>query len=508
MSRKNARSGASLALVTLLCCAAQAVRAGETTQVTADLTVENDYDSNVTYSENNPRGSAITIVRPELKIENQGTLGHANLDAWLSDHTFWDQSELDGTDRGVGGDIDRAILPRLSIFGSGSYQRIAPHSEIRGPENVTIVSPPGLPSEPVITPGQLIEGAVPTADVGQGQLGARYLLTPLSKLSVSGGPYSIDYVGSGSTSSGLRDREGYFADLTLDHSLSATDALSFSVDASSTNFSDVPIGTAPIQDPLNPHEQQISSGSTQSDLLSFSMGWNRTWNELWTTSVSIGGRRLESQTIGASEALTRVAPNPFTGQVTSFTDFVKTDTDAVGPGWIGGLSIQRLLPRGLVAASYTRETRSTSSLAASNVDVDVLSLIYKWRLAEYVTFTATGGYEHYESADKFPQFEPATYIPGSFNPITGPVYSCPAGMLVESGSGFGKTGQCQINTNSRLSSELWTATARLDWQLRKRLSTFVVLRWVNRSGDPQLFGNPYDKWNVGLGFTYAFALDF
>jgi len=40
------------------------------------------------------------------------------------------------------------------------------------------------------------------------------------------------------------------------------------------------------------------------------------------------------------------------------------------------------------------------------------------------------------------------------------------------------------------------------------LSTFVVLRWVNRSGDPQLFGNPYDKWNVGVGFKYDFALDF
>ena len=508
MSRKNGRSGASLALVAFLCCAAPVARAGETTQITTDLTVENDYDSNVLYQEHNPHGSAVTIVRPEIHIDNHGTLGHANFDAWLSDHTFWSQSELDGTDRGVGGDVDRTIFPRLSIFGNGSYQRIAPHSEIRGPETVTIVNQPGQPGEPVISPGQLIEGAVPTADVGQGQAGSRYLLTPLSKLSISGGPYSINHIGTTAAHSGLRDRDGYFADLTLDRTLSANDGLSFSVDANTTNFSDVVIGNAPIQNPIDPHSIPISSGATESDLLSFSVGWNRTWNELWTTSLSVGGRRLESSTTGAFEPTTRIAPNPGSGQVSAFTDFVKTDTDAVGPGWIGGLSVQRLFARGVLAASYSRETRSTSSVSASNVDVDVVSLTYKWRLAEYVTFTTTGGYEHYQSADKFPQFAPATYVPGSFNPITGPVYLCGAGTLIESGSGLGKSGQCQIDTNSKLKSELWTATSRIDWQLRKRLSTFVVLRWVNRSGDPQLFGNPYDKWNVGVGFKYDFALDF
>ena len=63
MSRKNGRSGASLALVAFLCCAAPVARAGETTQITTDLTVENDYDSNVLYQEHNPHGSAVTIVQ-------------------------------------------------------------------------------------------------------------------------------------------------------------------------------------------------------------------------------------------------------------------------------------------------------------------------------------------------------------------------------------------------------------------------------------------------------------
>jgi len=508
LSRKNARSGASLALATLLCCAAPLARAGETTQVLADLTVENDWDSNVFYKETNPTSSVITIVRPELMLDNRGSLGHVTLDAFLASHTFWEQSELDGVDRGIGGDVDRTIFPRLSVFGNGSYQRIAPHAEIRGPESVTFVTQPGQPAQPVITPGELVEGAVPTADVGQGQAGFRYLLTPLSKLSISGGPYSIQYLGSGPSNSGFRDREGYFADLTLDHSLSATDSLSFAIDASTTQFSSVTAGSAEVLDPENPHVVSVSTGSTASDLQSFSIGWNRTWNERWTTSLSVGARRLDSRTTGALQETTRVAPDPGSGQPVPFTDFVKTDSDSVGPGWIGGLSIQRLFARGALALSYSRETRTTGSLAASNVDVDSVSLTYKWRLAEYVTWTTTGGYEHYLSADRFPEILPAQYVTGSFNPVSGPEFSCSSGTLVESGSGVNKSGQCEINANSRLQSDLWTATTRVDWQLQKRLSTFVVLRFVNRSGDPALFGNPFDKWNVGFGFHYDFALDF
>ena len=48
--------------------------------------------------------------------------------------------------------------------------------------------------------------------------------------------------------------------------------------------------------------------------------------------------------------------------------------------------------------------------------------------------------------------------------------------------------------------------ARVDWQLRKRLSTFVVLRYGDRNGDEQLFGQNYNKYNVGVGFRYDYSL--
>jgi hypothetical protein len=506
LSRKNVRSGASLALLALLCCAAPAVRAGETTEITTDLTVENDYDSNILFKENNPRGSAITIVRPEIHLDDHGTLGHVNLGGYLSSHTFWEESELDGVDRGVSLDFDRTLLPRWSVFGSGSFQRIAAHDEIRGPATVSVSNEPGVPTEPVLQPGQLVEGAVPNVDLGQGQFGFRYLLSPRSKLSLSAGPFLIDYLSSPSLPhSGFRDRDGYFANLTLDRSLSSVDSLSFSLDANTTNFNNVFIGVAPSQNPNGAPPIPINTGTTESDLQSFSVGWNRTWNELWTTSISLGARRLETVTRNQLQQATRLAVTP--SGVTAFADFVETDSDNVGPGAIGAVSIQRLFSRGLIAASYSRETRTTSSVSASNVNVDAASLTFKWRLAEYVTFSANGDYEHYESADKIAEVQPAQFA--SFNPITGAEFSCNSGFqLSVTGSGLGAVGQCVGSARSKLTSDLWTASARVDWQLRKRLFTFAVLRFTDRSGDPALFGNPYDKWNVGVGFRYDYAWDF
>jgi len=506
LSRKNAHSGASLALVALLCSAAAAVRAGETTQITTNLTVEQDWDSNVFYKEKDPNSSALTIVRPALTIENHGTLGHFIVNGWVSDHTFWDEHDLDGTDRGVGGDLDRQLLPRLWIFGSGSYQRIQAHDEIRGPTQVSIGGEsPGVPGQPVITPGQLVEGAVPTLDLGQGQLGLRYLLSPLNKLSLSGGPYTITYLPTPSVPpSDLRDRNGWFANLTLDHTLDPLDTLSFSIDANSTEFADTELNPFTVADPSNPHTVPLTTGTTDSDLQSFTVSWGRSWSELWSTNVALGVRRLETQNMGQPQVITRVAPNPAAGTVTPFVDITTASSDDVGPGLIGALSLQRTLSRGNVVLSYSRETRTTSSVATSNVNVDTVSLQYHWRLAEYVTFTAYGAYEHFTSANHFPEIQPATYVADSFNPITGPEFTCAQGSLVETGSGADKGGQCELSAHNRLQSNLWNTWARIDWQLQKRLATFVVLRFNDRSGDPALFGNPYDKWNVGVGFHYDY----
>lgn len=191
-----------------------------------------------------------------------------------------------------------------------------------------------------------------------------------------------------------------------------------------------------------------------------------------------------------------------------FVDFVPADFSDTGPGVVGELSIQRLLPRGTAGLSYTRETRTSSSLFASDVNVDTFALAYIHHLAPRVTFTLRGSYEHYESANDNALLLPAAYVPGSFNPITGPEFVCSSGSLIKTGQGINTTGQCQNTNRSALRSDSWSGVARIDWQLYRRLSTFATLRYQDRNGDVLLFGQNYDRFFVSIGFHYDYALGF
>src|SRR5262249_522099 len=142
---KNARSGASagLALAALLIVLAPAARGGEKDELHAQVVVEQDYDSNIfslPSNDKNLTGRPLTVVRPSRGWENNGTLGRIYLDGWLNSRTYWDESDLSGVDRGAGGGFDRTVLPRFSVFGDGSYQRVAPHAEIFAPADISFVT--------------------------------------------------------------------------------------------------------------------------------------------------------------------------------------------------------------------------------------------------------------------------------------------------------------------------------------------------------------------------------
>jgi hypothetical protein len=504
---KNAPSGGSLAAVALLCCAALVARAGEKTELHTSVEVEQDYDSNIFYDNNNEVDSGITIIRPSLSLENHGTLGHTKLYGFISEHIYTADSVLNGFDRGFGGDLERKILPRTTIFANGSYQRLASHLEIRGPD---IVVTPGagspVPGESIVEPGELIEGATPDVDLAQGTFGMRQDLTPRLQLVLSGGPFSIDYLEDHQGLNTLRDRSGWFGGATFQYALTPIDQMSLELQGNSTDFADAfSQNPFPVNDPTNPHSVNINTGETTSDQQSLTLGWTRSWSELWSTTVAVGGRRLHTRTTDALRPLTRVSVSQF--GIVPFVDFVPVEFDDTGPGVVGELSVTRLLPRGQLALSYTRETRTTSSLFASDVNVDTVALGWIHRLSSRVTFTLRGSFEHYTSVNDNVQFVPATFD-GAINPITGPEYSCPAGFLLTSGTGIDKTGQCQVDNRSSLNADSYNVVARLDWQLRKRLSTFVLLRYGDRNGDEALFGPNYDKYNVGIGFRYDYTLGF
>jgi hypothetical protein len=514
---KNARSGVSLALALLLLVPLFA-RAGEKAEIRPAILIEQDYDSNIFSVPNNDpilKGSPVTIIRPSLNFEDWGTLGGYSFNGWLSSHTYWNESALSGVDRGVSGSLDRTILPRFSLFGTGSYQRVAPHAEIHAPNEVSFVTPPGQNPEPIVSPGQLIEGSVPLIDLAQGEFGGRYLLTPRDKLSLSGGPYLIDYLKTELGRTDLRDRDGYFVRLSWDHNLTAIDKLTTELNVTNTNTDNADFAVVQVQDVLNPHSATINTGQDISNQQAFTIAWERNWSELWLTHFEIGVRRLESITKNANRQISRVGPcvsstcTPDSLGLAAFTDFQSERFDSVGPGIVGGLTIRRVLPRGRAELSYQRETRTTSSLFSSDVNVDTAALAYVHNLSSRAKFTLTGTFEHYQTVNDAPVIRGAAYVPDSFNPISGPEFECASGgKLVVGGSGANKHGQCQFADSTALASDAYYGEARLDWQLRKRLATFLAFRYTQRTGDVLLFGPAYNKYNVGIGFTWDYTFGY
>lgn len=521
MSPKNAPSGASLALaVVALLCAPLAARAADETRLEADVVVEQDWDSNIYATKDHETGSLVTIVRPSLHFANIGELGFFRVNGWLSSHSYWEESKLNGVDRGASLDFDQKLTPRFSLFGSGSLLYFADHNEIR--ENGTVTSDED--GQPIVTPGEIIEGNVPDVTIDQGIGGVRYALTPLTDLSLSGGPYSVSYGESAAGGTENRDRGGWSAELSLDHQLTPIDEISFDLNATSTDNEDVVFATEAfeVRPPLGsqPGSQlvDLETGKSISEQQSLTVGWKRQWSPVWSTNLAVGARRLHTEVNGASGVGTQVIIVPplcipflgcTVGGPTPSATATKSDFDDTGPGVVGELHLTRSFLRSSLDLGYSRVTRSTSSAVTSDVDVDTFSLVYTHLLAERVTLRLSGNYELYESANDSPSLVPAEYIVGSVDiDSRRPRYWCPnGGKRVVTGSGVAKVGQCETSEDNALHSQTLGLTARIDWQLRKRLGTFAVFRYFDRSGDEELFGNDYNKVNFGVGFRYFYDLD-
>src|SRR5262249_17384290 len=160
------------------------------------------------------------------------------------------------------------------------------------------------PGQEVITPGQLIEGSVPEVDLGQGEFGVRQELTPRLQLSVSGGPFEIDNLEDHQGLNTLRDRSAWFAGPTLDYQLTPLDHVSLPLQATGPGLSGASIhAPTEVQDPTDPHEGHVNTGKTLSEQQSLTIGWTRSWSEVWSTTFAIGGRRLHTKTTDALRPL-------------------------------------------------------------------------------------------------------------------------------------------------------------------------------------------------------------
>ena len=464
-SPKNALSGASLALAALLCAALPA-RAGDRTVLRPMLDVEQNWDSNILNQNNSGdiEGGLVTRVSPALWIENTGELGHARLGLTAVAREVWRESNLSGIDGLAHGDFERKLTPRLSVFGNGLLDHYSGYDAIgdTGPGNQG---------------GQPILAQQPAWNRDQIEGGFSYFFTERlsARLSGSAGRINYESINTGPSTEGYyRDRSLYGAQSALLYQLTALDQVSAGVDLDDTSY------------------QNLGFGTNDSDIWSAYLGWARSWTQAWSTKATLGFRVLDTtqKDVPQQGTLSNFFPVPLPAK--SFSNS--------GTGLIGSLSILRAFARGSIELSYDRDTRSTGGAGKTNFNIDSFTLAWTQRLAERVRLKLSGNYSLYDSVtNEAPNYRPQ-------DTSVGP---CPSGGVPTPISEFLPgipVFQC-VGGSATEKREYTTLVGRIEWQMRRTLSAYVVARYYKSLTD-QTFGSrdvtseDLDKYMFGAGFRY------
>jgi len=473
-SPKNALSGASLALVAIL-CAPLSGRAADKTVLRPMLDVEQGWDSNIFNDQNDQQGSLVTRVSPGLWIENSGELGSARLGLTAVGRNVWRESQLSGIDGLARGDFDRKLTPRLSVFGDGLLEHYSGYDEIA--EGGSTTQPGGLP-------GEVILGEQPSWARDQIGGGFSYLLTERLSLRLSGsaGRVNFERVDARRTSEGyFRDRTMFGARSMLVYQLTALDQVLLDIDLDNTSY------------------QDVGTGTNDSTIWSSQVGWTRNWTQFWSSTAKIGVRSLDTTQDNVPQSGTAiVGPVPLAAK--SFSNS--------GTGLIGSLSIRRAFARSAIEFSYDRDTRSTGGRGRTNFDIDSFTLSWTQRLAERVKLTFSGNYSLYHSVtDEIPSY--AARLSGSS--ISCPLGGAPQVVAFIDILGPRPVYQC-FGGSSEEKREYTTVTGRLEWQLRRRLNAYVTARYYLSTTDQTLGSGSsiqtedLDKFTCGVGFRYYYDL--
>lgn len=433
------------------------------------LDVEQGWDSNIYNASEDAQGSLVTRISPSLWLENQGELGNARLGLIGIGRSVWEDSQLSGIDGLARGNFDRKLTPRLTLFGDGYLEHYSGYDEID--------------SDGLNQGNQPIRGEQPSWKRDRIGGGFSYLLTERLSTSLSGSTGRVNYesIDSATVSDGYyRDRSLYDGRWALTYQLTAHDQLGLSVDFDDTSY------------------QNLGTGTNDSAIWTYEAGWTRSWTQFWSTTARVGFSSLDAEQNDVPQTGTSAFNTPVSlGQ----SDFSSSST-----GLVGSLSLRRVFPRSALELGYERSTQSTGGSGRTNFDVDSFTLSWTQRLAERVKLTLTGNYQIYQNAvDETPSYAASLF--------TG-TPSCAIGgepRVVATGTIFGIPNipiyQC-FGASSDETRHYTTLVGRLEWQLRRTLSTYAVARYYATTTDQKIGGRSeietedLDKFTFGVGFRY------
>jgi len=478
-SPKNAPSGAriraGLALAALLCAALPAQAADET-YLRPMIDVEQSWDSNIYNDSEGEQSSLITTISPGLWFENRGELGYARAGVTARGRNVWEESDLTGIDLLTRGDFEHKLTPRLALFGDGLYDRYSGYDQI---------SDAGSPADP----GNVLLEEQPRWVRDNLGAGFRYLLTERLSYTLRGYAGRVNYDSSDVGNTGVFN-EGYYRDRTQ---LGGSTRLLYQLTAHDQVMLDVGLDETEYQD--------LGAGTNESSIWNSEIGWSHTWTQFFSSTAKIGFSSTDSEQTGVPQFATCEAfgrPVTCPGGSSSRTLIGESDFSTSGSALIGTLSLRRVFARGFLELAYNRSTRSTGGSGRTDFDIDSFTLSFSHRLAERVRLTLTGNYSAYHSvSDDVPNYAPlngvcrlgGTKVPlGFFPPFTAVV-------------------QC-VGGSSEEKRHYTTLVGKLEWQLRRRLSSYVTATYNTSKTDQELgnFGDvttqDLDKFTVATGFRW------
>jgi hypothetical protein len=386
------------------------------------------------------------------------------------------------------------VTPRLTLLGNGYLEHYSGYNEIDA-GGLNQGNQPILSEQPAWN-RDLLGG------------GFRYLLTERLSWTLSGSAGRVNYesLNSPSISQGsYRDSTELLGRSALLYQLTALDQVSLNVDYDNTSY------------------QNLGTGTNDSDIWSSEVGWTRSWTQAWTTTAKIGLSSLDATQNGVPQGggysfygLCQ-GPNGLEFPCRRVQSLGQTDLSNSSTGAIGSLLVRRVFARSSLDFQYERDTRSTGGAGKTNFDIDSFTLAWTQRLAERVRLTLSGNYSMYQSvSDQIPAYpasvtatSPTTFssgcafggvatqadlIPDPVNPGSQiPVFTCVGG-------------------SSQEKREYTTLIGRIEWQMRRRLNTYVVGKYyhsikdLTRGSQSTIRTEDLDKFTFGVGFKYSYDL--
>jgi hypothetical protein len=394
----------------------------------------------------------VTRIVPGVQLESAGDRGHTRLDVSLPSQVYRTFDELNSVDRVLRFDVDRRLTRRLSAFAEADWADLDA-------------------TDPVEQRGLEIRDASQERRALGGTAGLRYAFSQrtvgTASLSWFDRESDVEYLLIGShpfpDTSG-NDYQGMSATVGWRHSLTQRDEVGLTLSAQEIEFAAFPAFTRDILFPgtsFDVGDRRLVNEPSTDRILLTRASWTRAWSPRWSSSFALGLRRLLSD--GGETRISDSFSAPFFDDPNTPNQVLVGGASDQSYAFTGSALLRRTFLRGHLELGFSQETRPSGGTRGTQ-DVRALTATLHRQLSSRWSLGLVGRWSSFEAA-----------------------------------------GVSSDPREESDASDLWFARAQLDWQLRRRLTTFFAYEYLKQTGQGSVAG--YTDQRLRVGFSYAYEID-